>query len=68
MEAVGGEVCKINNGKDWKKLGTGNIPVYNLGVALYKSTHAEARRRRVNLFLLFLLDNLPASFLACSSW
>jgi type I restriction enzyme S subunit len=35
------EVCKIKNGKDWKKLGTGNIPVYGSGgIMAYVDTYA----------------------------
>jgi type I restriction enzyme S subunit len=36
-----GSVVNIKNGKDWKKLGTGNIPVYGSGgVMLYVDTFA----------------------------
>lgn len=36
-----GEVAKIKNGKDWKKLGTGDIPVYGSGgIMAYVNTYA----------------------------
>ncbi|MCO6540040.1 MAG: restriction endonuclease subunit S [Gilliamella sp.] len=36
-----GEIAKIKNGKDWKKLGDGDIPVYGTGGVMgYVNTHA----------------------------